>query len=393
MWSDEDALTPFNIQHTTYNMTFLNPAAFAWLLLAVPIVLLYVVVPGRRRRQTIATVMLWERAIARRSRYSGVRRWLSLAAVLMLLSLMVLALAEPFWGDADRGGRTLMIVVDRSASMAAEDGRFEQGLVAARTQLDELEQGDRAGLISFGEHTELHVPPTENLQRVREQLAALTPSSNGLETGGSALELARRMLEGESQAKIAVITDGAFEIASDAIDERVAGHIVGAPLQNLAITRFVLRPATTEGADDFAQINIRNLGREAVEGEVSLDWEEQTKLVTLAGSEEAVLLWPTDFTKLPPQGPWRATVAAADGVAGDNVATAEALFDVNADSNVPREIRRTNEADLTQRTTFPNADSWPPRGPLPTWLWPAILAAVIGLTTLEFAFFQRGLLE
>lgn len=374
-------------------MTFLNPAAFAWLLLAVPIVLLYVIVPGRRRRQTIATVMLWERAIARRSRYSRLRRWLALAAVLMLLSLMVLALAEPYWGDAGRGERTLMIVVDRSASMSAADDRFQQALATARAQLDELEQGDRAGLISFGEHTELHTPPTANIQQVRAQLDTFTPSPDGRETGVAALALAQRMLAGESTAKIAVVTDGAFETAAEAIDERVSWHVVGGPLPNLAITRFVLRPAISEGADDFAQINIRNLGREPIEGEVSLDWEKQSRQVRLAGGEEAVLLWPTDFNKRSTQVPWRATIVASDGMAGDNMATADALFDVTAASNVRQEIRRINEADLAPRATLPTAEAWPQRGALPTWLWPGLLAAAIMLTTVEFAFFQRGLLE
>ena len=78
-------------------MTFANPVALLWGLLAVPIVILYRR-DVRLRREPVATDMIWEQVFAEepsRSRWQRWRHAASLAVQLTVLALIVIALADP----------------------------------------------------------------------------------------------------------------------------------------------------------------------------------------------------------------------------------------------------------------------------------------------------------
>jgi hypothetical protein len=78
-------------------MTLANPLALFWGLLAVPIVMLY----ARRvrlRRQPVATGMIWQQVFADEQARGAWRRWrhaVALAVQLLVLTLLVLAMADP----------------------------------------------------------------------------------------------------------------------------------------------------------------------------------------------------------------------------------------------------------------------------------------------------------
>src|SRR4051812_3038023 len=98
-------------------MELLHPGALAWLVLALPIIALYLV-RQRARRVTVATDLFWEEATARRTWTPAWRQLRTLASLLLqltILVLLVLALTEPtragFAGESHR----LVIVFDNSA--------------------------------------------------------------------------------------------------------------------------------------------------------------------------------------------------------------------------------------------------------------------------------------
>lgn len=94
-------------------MTFNNPSAFWWLLLAIPIVILYL----RRHpapRQLTATTAIWQQVLAEQPIRSWWHRWrssASLAVQLAILGLLVFALADP-----DPGGLIYLRVIYRQAA-------------------------------------------------------------------------------------------------------------------------------------------------------------------------------------------------------------------------------------------------------------------------------------
>ena len=76
-------------------MHFAEPQRLLWLLLAIPLALAYLVMLVRRRQQ-VATVALWAKALARREPWTVWRRWISLiAALALLVALVVTHLINP----------------------------------------------------------------------------------------------------------------------------------------------------------------------------------------------------------------------------------------------------------------------------------------------------------
>jgi hypothetical protein len=103
-------------------MSFQNPAAFWWGLLAIPIVLLYLRRPTPRR-ESVATGSIWQQVLGEQRARTAWRRWrhgASLALQLLILATFVLALAGdcpnfrvgengtvPFWAAAS--GAALLV--------------------------------------------------------------------------------------------------------------------------------------------------------------------------------------------------------------------------------------------------------------------------------------------
>ncbi|MCX7556438.1 VWA domain-containing protein [Xanthomonadaceae bacterium JHOS43] len=146
------------------------------------------------------------------------RVWLPLLAYMLLCS----AAARPQWvGEPEsppQSGRDLMLAVDVSGSMAAEDmsvaGRRVDRLQAVKIVVgDFLERraGDRVGLILFGQQAYQITPLTFDRRSVRHQLDTSAVGLAGRETAiGDAIGLAVKRLRERpaSQRVLILLTDG-----------------------------------------------------------------------------------------------------------------------------------------------------------------------------------------
>jgi len=149
------------------------------------------------------------------------RLWLAIAAWLLL----VLASARPeYIGDeldVPVSGRNLMLAVDLSGSMDAKDfelaGRRVDRLTATKAVASDFisrREGDRIGLILFGERAYLQVPLTLDRETVRSLLLEAFIGLAGEKTAiGDAITLAVKRIhtqgaEGAEQILI-LLTDGA----------------------------------------------------------------------------------------------------------------------------------------------------------------------------------------
>ena len=149
---------------------------------------------------------------------SGPRQVLALLA----WALLCLAAARPQWvGEPEalpHSGRDLMLAVDVSGSMAAEDmevgGRRVDRLTAVKVVLgDFLERraGDRVGLLLFGQFAYQMTPLTFDRNSVRYQLETSAIGLAGRETAiGDAIGLAVKRLRQRpsSQRVLILLTDG-----------------------------------------------------------------------------------------------------------------------------------------------------------------------------------------
>lgn len=136
--------------------------------------------------------------------------------------LLTLGLAQPQWlGPAvpERPqGRDIMLLVDTSESMSIDDFEVNKQRV---TRIDVLKsvaqhfvaarEGDRFGLIAFGDHAATLVPPSFDTNLLQSQLARLQVGIAGEATAiGDALGLALKQVKTEGRLKPALIlfTDG-----------------------------------------------------------------------------------------------------------------------------------------------------------------------------------------
>ena len=138
-------------------MTFFHPVAFLWLLLAIPIALLYLR-PYRPTRVVVSTAVPLDQGFSRdRGPFGMVQaaaHWVSLALQLTALGLVVLALAEPSLRPAE----TIVVVIDNRTdddhAMAQSSDwtiRFERAKRLAAERVDAMEDHDQAALLSTGD--------------------------------------------------------------------------------------------------------------------------------------------------------------------------------------------------------------------------------------------------
>ena len=137
--------------------------------------------------------------------------------IFLATCLLSLGLAQPQWlGPAipERPqGRDIMLLVDASSSMSIDDFEVNKQRV---TRLDVLKsvaqrfvaarEGDRFGLIAFGNHAATLAPPSFDSDLLQAQLARLQVGIAGEATAiGDALGLALKQVKTEGRLKPALI--------------------------------------------------------------------------------------------------------------------------------------------------------------------------------------------
>ncbi len=198
-----------------------------WVLWLLPLpLLIYFVFP---RTQTIINQKKLKIPFAQDLLQAGVattqqpqRSWLILPA-LVAWSLLIIAAARPQWiGDAveiPTKGRDLMLAVDLSGSMRKQDmiinGQRLNRLLTVQALASEFikrRQGDRIGLILFGDQAYLQAPLTFDLTTVSTLLNEAQIGLAGRLTAiGDAIGLAVKRLQNrpEEDRVLILMTDGA----------------------------------------------------------------------------------------------------------------------------------------------------------------------------------------
>lgn len=197
-----------------------TPAALALGLLAGAILLLHLLRPRRRQRELPST-LIW-RALAREGADGaspagwrlpgGLLLWLQLAA----LTALVLALAGP-WRRAPLAiAPNLLLLIDRSMSMAATDRAPSRLAAAAEAALDRAEAapGSSLTLIAFDRSAELLLSGAGDPADLRAALAGLEPRLLPGDAG-EALRLAAALAGSDPSTRVVLFSDGNFTLTGD----------------------------------------------------------------------------------------------------------------------------------------------------------------------------------
>lgn len=278
----------------------------------------------RRRQVIVPFAALWEqvtRESETRRLWRKLRRLISWLVQLILLALICLALGDPRPQAWLREPRTTAIVIDTSASMAArgdEEGRtrLDLALERARGEIETLGPADRILIITAGSEVEVPAPlggESGSLLRALDEHVAVGPGEADLTR---ALLLARNALEGRSDPRILILTDGALDEAGvAAIDRCVArsdareeagetdetdesgeascavmllGQDLAEPVGNVAITAFAARRYPLDRDKVEVLVEIQNLGSQPASFELRVSADELpvgTKLIELGAGE------------------------------------------------------------------------------------------------------------
>ena len=198
-------------------MKFGTPEMLKWLLLIVPLVILFIWMHRQRaaRLAGLAVSPVWETVIPGYSKKRSRRRTL---LRLLALCCILLALTRPQWGsrleEVTQRGLDIIVVLDTSKSMLAEDikpNRLQQAQWAVRDFVKHL-KGDRIGLVAFAGSSFLQCPVTIDYAAFTMMLDDLYAGI--IPRGGTAIEQALKTAaasfdtESEADRVIILITDG-----------------------------------------------------------------------------------------------------------------------------------------------------------------------------------------
>jgi Ca-activated chloride channel family protein len=219
---------------------------YVYLLWLLPALCALYVYAFRRKRHALAIFL--EQTLAPRllTGVSQTRPWLKALLLIAAVGCFVLALTQPQWGkrwqDVPRRGRDLMLLLDVSRSMLAEDvtpNRLERAKLDIKDLVTVLQRegGHRLGLIAFAGRASLQCPLTHDYAFFLQQLNALGPETvgrGGTLIGDAIRQALRAFTTLEHNFKdIILITDGddhesfPLEAAKAATAQQVTIYTIG----------------------------------------------------------------------------------------------------------------------------------------------------------------------
>ena len=349
-------------------MTFLDPVNLTLLGLATLIVLAYLLRMPRRRLR-VPDALVAKLALAETSRINRQRRTLvSLVIQIVILLLLVLSAALPYLGDAREGDRSMIVLLDVSASMQTDDAatlrvlspnedaptpapsrtRFEKALDAARGLARGMRRGDRIMLMTVGKTVNVALNFEGDREVVLRALDAVTPSAEEADFA-EASRLAAAMAHARDDVEVVLITDGAVRPEhlaplAERDDIKVRLVRVGEACDNLGIATFRVRRNLDSPTDYEALVAVCNASDEprTIEVELLLDDEVfDIASVTVPARGETVQVF---REKLRVGGILKARLRVVDALAADNVAW-EVL-------KPPRRLRVLLVSDDTREASF-----------------------------------------
>ena len=277
-------------------MRFLTPFAFAFAA-TLPVVVLFYLLKRKRIVRVVPSTLLWQRFLAETQASAPLQRlrknWL-LWLQLLLMALVVLALARPYFsGTAGEAGLQVVIVY-ASASMQATDvapSRFEAARAGAMKLVDGLKSGFGAKnqqmlIMIAGANAEVRQSATSEKAALRRALreARVTDSPTRL---AEALRVAETLTREKADAEIHLFSDGAGVDLSEFAtkDLRLVYHRVGERAENAGIVTMDVKANPENPAQRAVFAGIANYSATPRETRVELLFNgevRETRSLTLA---------------------------------------------------------------------------------------------------------------
>lgn len=306
-------------------MTFLNPQFLWGLLLAIPLVAVYLLKVRPRREPTNAW-FLWQQVLEEKhtsSLFQKLRSFLSLLIMLLVLLFICLGLSEIRFSEKD--DRDVFIVIDQSASMqvAMKNGKSTLGEAKeeAHAIVRSLSSGQRASIIVLNDSLEYLSHLSSNAHSLHEIIDGIE-ASNIPDTlvAGRELESMSLSIVDEEEKRLIFVTDGCHQFSDEQmkhLEQVVVGN--DNPKNNIGIVAADVQP-NIASENSTAMVQLVNASDQDKEVEVEIYHKDSESIVELV----SVKLKPGKndplFFDLPSRetGIWRIKLISEDVLSIDN---------------------------------------------------------------------------
>ncbi|MGO9839306.1 MAG: vWA domain-containing protein [Polyangiaceae bacterium] len=244
-------------------------------------VLVLYVLKLRRRVVAVPFSPLWERILRDKEAttlFSRLKRLLSLLLQLALLALLVIALGDPRAAESLIKGRTVVVLLDASASMQATDVAPSR-LAVATGEVKRIVRGlggaDRM-LIAQMDATVTPLGPLSGDASALERELDAVRATDARADFPRALRFATDVLRGVDQGEIIVVSDGALGPATDASGPVHLGSAkltyvrIGKAAHNAGITQFSVRRYPLDKSRYEVMLELTNTGPDVEDVELQL---------------------------------------------------------------------------------------------------------------------------
>ncbi|TMQ19489.1 MAG: VWA domain-containing protein [Deltaproteobacteria bacterium] len=204
-------------------MSLLGPipfAVFAWIAGGTLVLVIGAyIIKMRRRRFEVPFSRLWQRVLEQRDAnalWKQLKRLLSLLLILAIIGIMLFAALDPTLGVVDRKARSVVILLDASASMKATDGdeRGEKSrLDAAKDRAKHLVDGMGGGDVAMVMKVDGQATPMSRFSNDAPMLDKIIDGVTASDTPADltrALGAAADALRDRPSPLIVLVSDGAF---------------------------------------------------------------------------------------------------------------------------------------------------------------------------------------
>jgi Ca-activated chloride channel homolog len=233
-------------------VSFFNPLNLIWLLPIAGLIVLMYILKLRRKDVVVSSTFLWRqviRDVQANAPFQKLRKNLLLFLQLIAVALLVLAIARPFFRTQGLGGRSVVIVVDTSASMTATDvspSRLEAAKREAVKIVNDMRAQDQMMVLSAAAKPEAVTGFTNDKSELIRAINGVKPRET-VTNVRDAVNLAAALVAARDASQIDIISDGAFPpITNVSLGKtHVAFHPVGKAARNVGISAVDYRRSLT----------------------------------------------------------------------------------------------------------------------------------------------------
>ncbi len=316
-------------------MHFLAPLAFAFAA-SIPVVIVFYLLKRKRVVKLVSSTLLWQKFLAETQASAPFQKlrknWLLILQII-LLTLVVFALARPYFATKARPAQLRVVILDASASMQATDetpSRFEKARAEALKWVDSLAGNDQMVVLQAGANTEVKQSATTQKAALRRALQACV-CSDGPTRLVPALKMAEslvRDLDPKTNPEIHLFSDGAVPELTEFENKALPliFHRVGKDANNLGITALDARPNPEDARQRAVYASVANFSTNSQQTDVELLLDDrllETRPITIPAGETSPQVF---LAAQPRDGVFTVHLTVKDDLAVDNQASIVSLL-------------------------------------------------------------------